>query len=100
MDLKARCQMTDSEWDERQKMRQEEITAISEAISILASDQAHDQFSKTFNPAASFLQLAGSQDTSMRRKAAQDIIAAVALKTKNDAMAALASSVQLDAFTK
>merc|ERR1719265_2757874 len=54
IDLKQRCKMTDQEWELRQKSRQEEIAAIVEAISILSADQAHDTFSKTFNP--SFLQ--------------------------------------------
>merc|ERR1719443_415534 len=47
MDLKEKCQMTDQEWEERQKTRQEEISAVSEAISILSADDAHDLFSKT-----------------------------------------------------
>merc|ERR1719156_499166 len=51
MDLKEKCQMTDQEWEERQKTRQEEISAVSEAISILSADDAHDLFTKTFNPA-------------------------------------------------
>ncbi|CAK0818035.1 unnamed protein product, partial [Prorocentrum cordatum] len=42
------------EWEERQKMRQEELTAVAQAISVLSSDEARDQFSKSFNP--SFLQ--------------------------------------------
>merc|ERR1719301_346157 len=49
MNLKETCQQTDAEWEERQKMRQEEIQAVSEALSILASDDAHDTFTKTFN---------------------------------------------------
>merc|ERR1719375_1748791 len=61
MNLKETCQQTDAEWEERQKMRQEEMQAVSEALSILASDDAHDTFTKTFNfvqvkPAASLLQ--------------------------------------------
>jgi len=47
IDLKKRCSNMDAEWETRQKMRQEEQTAIAEAISILASDEAHDNFSKT-----------------------------------------------------
>ena len=49
MNLKETCQMTDSEWEERQKARQEEIQACSEALAILSSDDAHDTFTKTFN---------------------------------------------------
>merc|ERR1712118_53467 len=51
MNLKEKCQMTDQEWEERQKTRQLEIEAVSKALAILSSDDAHDLFSKTFNPA-------------------------------------------------
>merc|ERR1719355_397718 len=49
MNLKETCQMTDQEWEERQKMRQEEVQAVSEALAILSSDDAHDTFTSTFN---------------------------------------------------
>merc|ERR1719271_960825 len=51
MDLKERCQMTDQEWEERQKTRQLEMQAVSKALAILSSDDAHDLFTRTFNPA-------------------------------------------------
>jgi hypothetical protein len=54
LNLQESCALTDQEWEERQKMRQEELTAVAQAISVLSSDEARDQFSKTFNP--SFLQ--------------------------------------------
>merc|ERR1719159_1802798 len=50
MDLKEKCQMTDQEWEERQKTRQLEMEAVSKALAILSSDDAHDLFTKTFNP--------------------------------------------------
>merc|ERR1719191_2626787 len=46
MDLKLKCSSTDSEWEERQKLRQEEISAVSKAIAIL-SDDARDLFHQT-----------------------------------------------------
>merc|ERR1719313_285950 len=49
MNLKETCAMTDSEWEERQKARQEEIQACSEALAILSSDDAHETFTRTFN---------------------------------------------------
>merc|ERR1712072_1340044 len=54
MMLKEKCSMTDSEWEERQKTRQLEMEACSKALAVLSSDDAHDTFTKTFNPA--FLQ--------------------------------------------
>merc|ERR1719155_166391 len=49
MNLKETCQNTDQEWEERQKARQEEMEAVSEALAILSSDDAHDTFTSTFN---------------------------------------------------
>merc|ERR1719473_2056007 len=46
-DLKKRCATMDADWAARSKMRGEEITAVSETISILDSEDAHDQFTKS-----------------------------------------------------
>merc|ERR1711933_180267 len=51
MMLKEKCQMTDKEWEERQKTRQLEMEAVSKALAILSGDDAHDLFTRTFNPA-------------------------------------------------
>merc|ERR1719261_971842 len=51
MMLKEKCQMTDKEWEERQKTRSLEIEAVSKALAFLTSDDAHDLFTRTFNPA-------------------------------------------------
>jgi len=91
--VKKTCASTDSEWEERQKMRQEEIVACAKAIEILASDAARDQFSKTLG----FLQIEAS---SADRNRAAALLSAVAHKTNSPNVAALALSVRLDAFTK
>ena len=41
--------MTDQEFEERTKTRAEEMKAVSEALAILSSDDAHDTFTSTFN---------------------------------------------------
>jgi len=46
-DLGAQCASKKSEWAERQKMRAEEVSAISEAIKILNDDDSLDLFKKT-----------------------------------------------------
>merc|ERR1719420_1017138 len=51
MMLKEKCQGSDQEYEERQKTRAMEIEAVSKALAILSSDDAHSLFSKTFNPA-------------------------------------------------
>merc|ERR1719454_193986 len=89
--------MTDSEWEERQKARQEEIQACSEALAILSSDDAHDTFTKTFN----FVQTkAALGKVDSRREEAAKVLRAAALKAGKPQLATLAERVRLDAFTK
>merc|ERR1712194_764038 len=97
MMLKEKCSMTDGEWEERQKTRQLEIEACSKALAVLSSDDAHDLFTKTFNP--SLLQRESAL-RSERRTQASKLLSAVAQKTQNPRLATLAVRVRLDAFTR
>jgi len=106
IELKASCSLTDKEWEERQKARNEELAAISEAIAILTSDDARDSFTKTFNPSASassFLQLRSrrmSAQEDARAKAAASVLLRAARALGTPKLAQLASAVKLDAFTE
>merc|ERR1740117_1526038 len=95
MMLKEKCSSTDAEWEERQKTRQLEMEACSKALAVLSSDEAHDLFTKTFNPA--FLQEA---ENNQRRTAAAKVLKTVALKNNSPRLAAIAIKVQLDAFVR
>merc|ERR1719426_244685 len=95
MMLKEKCSMTDAEWEERQKTRQLEMEACSKALAVLSSDDAHDLFTKTFNP--SFVQ---KEMHSERRGEASKLLSAVAQKVQNPRLATLAVRVRLDAFTR
>jgi len=95
MMLKEKCAGTDAEWEERQKTRQLEMEACSKALAVLSSDEAHDLFTKTFNPA--FIQ---EQETNERRNAAAKVLKTAALKNKSPRLAAIAIKVQLDAFVR
>merc|ERR1719353_2566004 len=97
MMLKEKCSTTDAEWEERQKTRQLEIEACSKALAVLSSDDAHDLFTKTFNPA--FVQVESSMH-SERRAQASKLLSAVAQKLQNPRLATLAVRVRLDAFTR
>merc|ERR1712226_1391353 len=97
MMLKEKCQMTDKEWEERQKTRQLEMEAVSKALAILSGDDAHDLFTKTFNPA---LLQEESRVQSARRTQAATLLKAVADKHNNPRLATLAYKVRLDAFTR
>merc|ERR1712039_626720 len=97
MMLKEKCQMTDKEWEERQKTRQLEMEAVSKALAILSGDDAHDLFTKTFNPA---LVQEESRVQSARRNQAATLLKAIADKHNNPRLATLAYKVRLDAFTR
>merc|ERR1719183_3207616 len=94
MNLKETCQMTDQEFEERTKTRAEETKAVSEALAILSSDDAHDTFTSTFN----FIQV--SRATQSKRDKAEKILYAVAKKTGHPRLATLATRVRLDNFKK
>merc|ERR1719469_1466864 len=97
MMLKEKCSMTDGEWEERQKTRQLEMEACSKALAVLSSDDAHDLFTKTFNP--SLLEKESSMH-SERRAQASKLLSAVAQKMQSPRLATLAVRVRLDAFTR
>merc|ERR1712186_231405 len=97
MMLKEKCQMTDKEWEERQKTRQLEMEAVSKALAILSGDDAHDLFTRTFNP--SLLQETTSAEK-QRQMQASKVLKAVADKYNNPKLATLAYKVRLDAFTR
>jgi len=80
----------------RQKPRAAEMEAVSKAMAILSGDDAHDVFTRTFNPA--LLQMA-SRSSNGRRQAAQ-LLSDKASQLHSPRLAALATRVKLDAFEK
>jgi len=90
MNLKETCQNSDAEWEERQKVRQEEMKAVSEALAILSSDDAHDTFTSTFN----FIQL----DKRSAAKNAKKALENAAKKFSNPRLATLATRMRMDNF--
>merc|ERR1712242_334858 len=97
MMLKEKCSMTDKEWEERQKTRQLEMQAVSKALAVLSGDDAHDLFTRTFNPA---LFQTSSAAVSERRQQASELLLRVAQKFSNPRLSTLAYRVKLDAFTR
>jgi len=93
--LKEKCSGTDAEWEQRQKARQIEMEACSKALAVLSSDDAHDLFTKTFNPA--FVQ---TERSSATRAKASEVLSRVANKLNSPRLAAIAMRVKLDAFVK
>jgi len=64
---------------------------------VLSSDDAHDLFTKTFNPALIQKEFSAQSE---RRTQASDLLSKIAAKVGNPRLAAIASQVKLDAFTK
>merc|ERR1719511_295528 len=89
--------MTDKEWEERQKTRQLEMQAVSKALAVLSGDDAHDLFTRTFDPA---LLQKDSKVISDRRAQASKLLSAAATRLHNPRLATLAYKVRLDAFTR
>jgi septal ring factor EnvC (AmiA/AmiB activator) len=99
MMLKEKCSMTDAEWEERQKTRAAEMAAVSKAIAILSTDDAHDLYTRTFNKGASLLQERSSA-SSTRRDAASRVLADAAKRLHSQGLSKLALTVKLDAFER
>merc|ERR1719327_985165 len=83
--LEKDCATKEAEMAERVKMRNMEITAISEAIGILNDDDALDVFKKALP--SSFVQTVGflqkADERASRARKSQALLAAVASKTKD-----------------
>merc|ERR1712203_217498 len=97
MMLKEKCQMTDKEWEERQKNRSDEMEAVSKALAVLSGDDAHDLFTRTFNPS---LVQSESRMHSERREQASKLLSQAASKWHSPRLSNLAYRVKLDAFTR
>jgi hypothetical protein len=95
--LKETCKQNDAEYEERRKTRQLEMEAVAKALSTLTSEDAHDLFTKTFNP--SFAQKEATVH-SERRLEASTVLSSIARKVESPRLATLAVTVRLDAFTR
>merc|ERR1719185_28593 len=71
-DLGKQCAEKKTDWSERQKMRAEEVSAISEAIKVLNDDDALDLFKKTVpsmvQTGMNFLQKGTKSSVALRSK--------------------------------
>jgi len=92
--MKATCETADKNFEERKKLRMQEIEAVAQTIQILTEDDARDAMTGTY----SFIQQAKEVDVNRRRAA--DRLREVAKKAHSPQLSILATSVELDAFTK
>jgi len=83
--LASQCATKKTEWDERSKIRTEEVAAISEAIKILNDDDALDLFKKTLSLSQEthkfgFLQKKSSVSVAAR---ARDVLSSIVQKSSD-----------------
>lgn len=93
--LKEQCATMDAEYEERVKLRQQEIGACSKALAFLSSDEAHELFSRTLG----FTQIRSSVK-SKRREQVSKILMKAAQKSKDRNLYNLAVSVRSDVFAE
>merc|ERR1719298_348300 len=65
--LAGACATKQKEWDARQKLRSEEVAAISDTIEMLNGDDALELFKKTMPSAAALIQTTTATRSQMRR---------------------------------
>jgi chaperonin cofactor prefoldin len=90
-DLKERCASMDAEFEERTKGRQLEIEAVSKALAFLNSDEAHDLFTRTFNPV--LVQVNAQSQRTQRRLAVAKLLRTAAVKANDPRLLSVASKV-------
>merc|ERR1719160_2005397 len=94
--LRLKCQNADHEYEQRTKVRNEELVAVSETIGILTDDDAKDQFNKSMG---SFLQVsAGSTRSRRSRDRAAEVLRKASTKLSKPRLATLAMSMRLSGF--
>merc|ERR1719324_913835 len=95
--LKEQCATIDKQWEERSKMRSEEIATVDEAIDILTHDDSRDQF----NAAGTFMQLRAQLRRQARaRGVTAEHLAAAGDRLKSSRLSYLAVRVKNDVFGK
>lgn len=99
--LKKTCAEADASFEVRKKTNLDEMKAFSEAIEILSDEDAKDASRRVFSSKSSFLQISSSSRShvGLRRRAAR-VLRRVAATSGAAELAALASSTELDSFTK
>merc|ERR1719420_1036728 len=98
-DLKERCGSMEEQFAARKKMRTEEIAAVSEALGILNSDEAHDQMNKSLKFIQRGSSFSGTRMRQMRTKAARLFLEA-GIRIGSPRLSELAVTTRGDVFAK
>jgi len=96
--VKSTCATADEDYAARQKVRTEEITAVSETIGILTDDESQTAFSKS----STFIQLSKrrNEGAKQQRKKAVQLMQKAAVKSGDSQLGKLASKAKLLDFSE
>lgn len=107
LELEETCKSSVADYEERHKMRGEELTALAEVIKVLSEEDSRALFHRTLSFVQTRLvsrhtQRLQEQESAQRRasRAAASRISRAAAEHKDLALASLALRVGLDSFTK
>jgi len=90
------CADADKNYETRKASRQQEAAAISQTIEILHGDVARDAMSSTF----SFVQVSSTSQGATQRRQASQILRRAARLVQDPQLSMLATSAELDAFSR
>lgn len=93
--LKTTCADAEKNFEDRKNSRMAEMQAVSEAITVLQQDTARDAMSATY----SFVEIKAAGADAKRHHAAETL-RKVAQKSHDPRLSVLATSVELDSFSK
>jgi len=93
-DLQQRCGAMDKEFADRQKVRADEMAAVSEALKILTDDDATDLFAKS-----TFIQITARSE-SLRRSKAMKLLREAGRRLGQPRLSMLALTLKDDVFAK
>jgi len=97
-DVRLKCQDADKQYQDRVKVRNEELKAVAETIVILTEDEAKDQFNKS--GFGTFLQLSMRTVRKSKRDAAMKLLQKASKEFKNPRLATIAMDMRLSGFEK
>jgi len=95
-DLTTKCAAMDKEWEARQKMRQDETAAVTQALEILADGEARDLATKT----TGFVQMRSVRSMGGKRAKASKLLMDTAERLHRPKLALLAAAMKSDVFDK
>jgi len=94
MDLQQRCGTMDKQFADRTKMRQDEMKAVGEALSILTDDDAQDLMRRS-----TFIQKSATSSKSLRQQVTK-LLRSASKRFASSQLAMLATATQDDVFAK